>query len=300
METTDLHNEQIDLYLSNRMSDEEAIAFEQKVQEVPGLSEKLAYERMIIGGIQDFRKQQLKNHLASIPVGNQLWYSGFLSQAAKISYGVLIASGVGLGLWSLLDDAPADNLANEVKEESTMEAQRVVEKEERNVISETPEISLPESSVAMSTKTEPVESAIPAIQKRKEEKTTHEVFVPVIEVPDDESLIMEETGFESAALEEMAVGGEVATTLAIPDVLVESDGIQSLRYRYFDGKLNLYGDYSGDEYQILEINSSKGKMMYLFFKESYYALKPVSEVSVLKKITDSGLITELEIIRLNK
>ena len=74
----------------------------------------------------------------------------------------------------------------------------------------------------------------------------------------------------------------------------------SLKYKYFDGKLFLYGDFNEQPYEILEINGVKERKLYLFFESKYFNIDVTDKVKELDQIVNPKLVNELDIIRNNK
>ena len=75
----------------------------------------------------------------------------------------------------------------------------------------------------------------------------------------------------------------------------------SFHYSFTEGSLKLYGDFTGNPYKILEINSTRGKDYFLFYNEKYYYLRQNTRVvKPLELVKNQGLINELNILKDNK
>lgn len=63
MSYNDQHSEEFDLYLSNSLSDEQKQAFENKLSQDKAFSEAFYVHKLLVHGIKEHSREQLKNHL---------------------------------------------------------------------------------------------------------------------------------------------------------------------------------------------------------------------------------------------
>ena len=86
---------------------------------------------------------------------------------------------------------------------------------------------------------------------------------------------------------------------ALDDEIIETKA-SKIKYRYYDGKLYLYGKFQQEPYEILEINSASGRRIYLYHLTNFYEISSSDKPVELKAIDNSKLIQELEILRKTK
>jgi len=66
-------------------------------------------------------------------------------------------------------------------------------------------------------------------------------------------------------------------------------------YQVIEGRLLLYGDFSEEPYELLEISINSEKELYLFFKDKYYEIEETaSEATPLQPVTNKSIVRELE------
>jgi len=85
------------------------------------------------------------------------------------------------------------------------------------------------------------------------------------------------------------------------EIVSEVGHSKGFEYKFFSNKLYLYGDFGKIPYEILELNSSLGKRLFLFYQNEYYSLKMNQKERIpLEKVVEQKLVKELEIIKNNK
>ena len=97
--------ELLDDYLSNRMSDSDRAAFEQKLKTQPGLKNELQFQQQLIESIQKHRMLELKSMLNNVPVA-----SGSAGQTAlltKVASSVIVAGLITTATTGTLKFEPA-------------------------------------------------------------------------------------------------------------------------------------------------------------------------------------------------
>ena len=284
--------DKIDHYLRNEMSPAEVKDFESLISESPELKAEVNFQKNIVEGLQEYRKSQLKSRLAQIEVGpsTSLWQSSY----AKIAGAVSVAAVIGIGAYVLSSDpeeAPQEMISSggplNIVQPSVPEVSEftVIEKSE------------PARSVASEPKEKVAEPTIEVVEETIDESKKE--FSLAVSVPGDQK-IQEEQGFEVPGIKEelVEIEGEASKTQLEVEQQPSSDN--KLSYRYFGGKLSLYGDFSGSPYEILEINTNKGRAVYLFFESKYFAISPTNEIVELDILDDPEVIEQLEIIRSEK
>jgi len=72
-------------------------------------------------------------------------------------------------------------------------------------------------------------------------------------------------------------------------------------YQYYNDKLFLYGDFGAVPYELLEFNTLDEKLLYLFYDDTFYEIKPAQrKIKELVKITDKNMVKELSTIKNEK
>ncbi|MEQ9052016.1 MAG: hypothetical protein RLP11_17010, partial [Marinoscillum sp.] len=127
-------------------------------------------------------------------------------------------------------------------------------------------------------------------------------FLPVVDLPDLGEL-SEEKGLkvQDANLPEMTemdvLSPENESPISVETIQRNSE---TIKYKYFDGKLFLYGDFNSAPYEIIEINRPTERKLYLYYDQEYYSIIVSDKVQELSPIADQQLLQELEIVRNNK
>ena len=293
--------ETIDAYLRGDLTPAEVASFETQLEHDPTLSEELAFQKQVVSGLQEARKLELKSRLAQVDVtGAAVNQYGW----AKLTGGLIIATILGFVAYEFWP--------NQSKQVSYIEIDGPVIEEV-----DLPEIDLnaAQSASERSQEITDVKLSAPPISTRNEkavkEASTSEtenlpeadqsmVFEPEIDLPDDDADVAG-AEFEPEELPENFTADLETKDIDALNVEQFDDKSKSLRYRYFDGKLALYGDFRGLPYQILEINQNNGaKQVFLVHDEAYYRLKSANEEQSLIPITDQSVLNELIILQNKK
>lgn len=297
--------ETIDAYLRGELTPAEVSDFESQLEKDPSLAEELAFQKQVVSGIQHARKLQLKNRLAQVDVAAGGSVAG-QSTWLKVAGGVVLAAVIGVATWQLLPEDATDEISGEIdapvleiKEIPVIEVPKktISAKAGSKEISEEPKtirVIVPEPVPAdESTTITPVEVL--------EEAEDNAVFAPQVDLPADESEL-DSSEFEPEDLEE-TFSNSVIESSDIDALNIErfDQKAKSLRYRYYDGKLALYGNFGDSPYQILEINQQDGgKQIFLFHAEQYYRLESSKEEKKLEAIKDATLLSELQVFQNKK
>lgn len=298
--------ENIDAYLRDELSPTEVSSFESQLEKDTTLAEELAFQKQVVSGIQHARKVQLKNRLAQIDVaggaavGQGTWI--------KVVGGVALATMIGVVAWQIFSTEETGVIAGEI-DAPVIQAQEI------------PVIEIPEKSVAdLAAKVEVIEVVVPepvpadesititsketesieASEEGSDSATEDKAFAPQVDLPKDESEL-DSSEFEPEELEETF--SPVLETSDIDALNIErlDQKSKELRYRYYDGKLALYGDFGDSPYQILEINQQDGgKQIFMLHSDQFYRLESSKDEKALVAIKDPVLLSELQIFQNNK
>jgi hypothetical protein len=278
------HN-QIEAYLSGEMNPEQLAKFESELQVNPELQQELSFQTEVIQGIGEYRKAELVARMEAINV-SPVWWS-FVEQFSALQYigGAVVATIIGGAAWFAFQDT----------EELTVEPTDI-----KTIVIDTPSSNhyvwdLPIDEIE--SKTELITEEGREVEVLEEEKGNADNFSPVVAVPlvNDVEVEKEFVPEEAGEPEEISTK---STSKATPiDVeILESKGTK-IKYRYYAGKLYLYGEFQSQPYEIIEINSASGRRIYLFHMNEYYGITPSDKPVSLEPISDSKLIQELSILR---
>ncbi len=295
------HIDKIDDYLRNDLPPPEMETFHQQLASDPALQEEFNFQKAIVDGIKAHRKSQLKGRLQAIdlPASVHFWQTGMakLMGGATLTVGLAVAgyfwladTQVGEEPQAMVSSGGPKNI--DLSEFSIPAAPAVVDVER---VKPTKQI-LTADQVAS-----PLELPVGAEKEVAENTPTEtKTFNPDIAVPGDQSLVDEDSFTAPEVKNEVlttAKNTQVSTALTVE--LAEED-TEELRYKYFDGKLSLYGRFGGSPYEIIEINRSGGREVFLYFRGGYYDLLPTSQPKLLSLLTDEDTISQLEILRQEK
>ncbi len=299
---TKLTKDQIDNYHSGRMSESEMTDFENILESDPALKAESDFQSDIVSGLKEYRKLELKSRLDAINVG-PTWIE-FAQQSAlmKSMGGVIVASIIGTGIYFYGErpeiqksDLPATVQAQEIE---SIEFMWNLGQEEAQVSTKLERPAKPKS-VENIDQVQVLEVAESRDENETVEvATTKEVFTPSFEAPNAES-IEEDSDFTTTGLDEIPNTTENSSEQPI-DVETEISKSSIIKYKYYDGKLFLNGDFNKAPYEILEINSSNGRRIYVFYLGSYYRVGMADKLTELPKVTNTETLNELKLLRENK
>ncbi len=294
--------ETIDAFLRGELSPAELQDFESQLEKDPTLAEELAFQKQVVSGIQEARKLQLKNRLAQVDVvggsvtGQGTWI--------KVAGSILVTSLIGVAAWQFFSNEEVDPIYGEVdapvleiREIPTIEIPQksVVDLPVESVIKEVivPEPIPAEENITLTPKENTITTDV-------EETDGSREFAPQVDLPEDESEL------DSSEFEPEELGETFSNTIESSDIDALNierfdQKAKALRYRYYDGKLALFGDFGDSPYQILEINQQDGgKQIFLLHAEQFYRLETTKEEKALVEIKDSALLNKLQIFQNKK
>ncbi len=302
-------------YLEGGMSPDQMLEFENQLHTDPVLRSEFELQQDIVNSLKDFRKSQLKARLDQVPVSmSPTVLVGVKTAAAIVLTGII---GLGSYLYFYTGDAPLEetlttqeitideNLeqattANEIQELPVESKSKEITKEEIDENSTDTEVAEDMTKSQPLTKAEASKEVVE--EEVVEEEVVEEVASPVVNSPKiidpsiDETVQEESLEMPSAALAQE----ELSDNPVIEVETAKKDG-ELFHYRYYSGKLYLYGDFRDIPYEILELNSTNGKMLYMFYDQKYYQiLDNQVELTPLQPLKDAEIIRRLEIIKENK
>ncbi len=305
--------DKIEQYHSGNMSPEEAVSFEKELAADPSLKAESDFQSEIINGIKEYRKSQLKTRLDAIDVSPGWFEFAQQSTLVKSFGGIALATAIGSGVYFLADtkeDIPQPKeIANiesisdmtvpvyevpqfewAIKELETVETKNI-EKEQNVARGETAAIESANRNEAAPTSTQ---TTVSEVEEKQEESFTPDFSAP------DAGDVSDNSEISSATLDEVTEVASTKSELQPIEVETKNSKGSKIKYKYYDGKLFLNGNFSKEPYEILEINSANGRRIYLLHLNKYYEVKINDRLSELPEVTDIKLIRELRLIKANK
>ncbi|MFT6865367.1 MAG: hypothetical protein ACJA08_000185 [Cyclobacteriaceae bacterium] len=303
-----------DQYLRGELSGSGLQSFEQQMLNDPAMKQHVVVQQQIIQGISNYRHTQLKARLDAIQMGTGWFGSGVLGEGIiKIAGSTIAVAIIGGGIYytwpdnennipfedrlELTDGKSFSYLITEIPELPFPQTLQELGE------TETTSINLSKSESTIATSVSPVHKSGTSTLEIVDTKSNETVdFVPKVNIP---------------TLNDVTADKEfIAQDVSIPeasdnDIIDESDKkpidiktfnrtSEEIKYKFFDGKLFLYGDFKKQPYEILEINSKSSRQIYLYYTDKYYHVEVTDDVKSLRPIFGDKLINELRIIRNNK
>jgi len=311
----------IDDYLSDNISIENKAVVEHKIATDPEFKNEFELQKNIVNAIKTTRRLELKSHLENIHVP---WYQT-IPTGWKIAATVTVASLTAISTYLYFNQESlqseklaltADDTVEQTAKENiiptrpsvqidkipaeTAQPPEDLEKENTNKTIEKPTktIEKPTARAENAMTTTPATAAEPEVFEVPEEAQEVEVVVP--------DIVDEFEGAQNLDMDE-ATDDNLNKLNPVREDLYSKTEVKTIHhkkynfhYKLSEGVLTLYGNFEDIPYEILEINSSEGKRLFLNYKNNYYMLINTGEITPLKPVTDTALINELEIVKNNK
>lgn len=308
--------QQTEQFLRGELSGGELHAFENQMASNPDIHQYVDLQKQIHQGISHYRHTQLKARLDAIQVSPGWFGSGILGEGILKIAGATIAATIigGAVFFAWPDNQESDASINllDVTVESSIQiadfeildmpipqvagVNELPSQGNADLLAEHSDNKPKESSVQISKATDTNPKTENVVSDTKVN------FVPKVNVPsltdvsDDKEFISQEISIPEVSDNDIV---DEADKKPI-DIKTFNRASDEIRYKYFDGKLFLYGDFKKEPYEILEINSKSARQIYLYYTDKYYHVEVTDEVKTLRPILGDKLINELKIIRNNK
>lgn len=279
--------ERLDDYLSNRLSGEDKLDFEKKVEADPELARELKFQQNLVEGIRKVRTAELKSMMNNIPVtGVQTGAESILTKAGTW---IVVAGVVATSAYFLFFHK--NEGAEPVQEPVTIEQEKV---ESTQPVAVEPA----ESETAPITKPVKDESSDES-EKETTTTPTPEVKQPVLDVYDPTKEAADEATLKHER-EQLEIISKAFVTSSIVVETDHSNRKYTFHYMFKEGKLILYGAFEEHLYEILEFISEERRTVVLFYKTNYYLLDiDKSTPTQLSPIRDQALLKKLKEYRGN-
>ncbi len=295
-----LTNEEfVNSYLDNELTDIERLDFENRLLHDSELREEYNFQKDIVEGIKETRRLELKSRLSNIPINSPLYHTiGFKAIAVAT-----ITTGIGFGAYYLLHQDNDLQLS-----EIDLDKNQITLTEKTDI----PDIPITITPIRAN---EPEEEEIRDLVSQEKPKTEvvaknteadieTKIIQPNVIQPDvvesfeDEDIESKDVIVENQINNLENIKENVESTVEIATV---KDKRNKFHYTFFENKLHLLGNFNDMPYEIIELNSSKGKSYFLYYNESFYKLNSEQvKPAPLVKIENDSLVNELRIIQSNQ
>ncbi len=305
------------------MSPDEMLAFENQLHTDPVLHSEFELQQDIINSLKDFRKSQLKARLDQVPVSVSPTGIVGVKTAALIVLTGIIGVGTYLFLNNQAESSPesANELVVEAVEPEVLdeavetlssedlgsaednvafEDNAAVEEESTAVEVDNNQIDASAADSEVNAKSSKAVAEATAPNRTEEEQT--KVATPVINSPQIIDPSLEDNSDETLEIPTPKLGEtEVSENPVLEVETTKENNHEFFHYQYYSGKLYLYGDFTDNPYEIIELNSTSGKKLFMFYNDNYYRIFDNQvDLTPLKAVQDKDVIKELDIIKENK
>ena len=131
------------------------------------------------------------------------------------------------------------------------------------------------------------------------EEIVEKEFEPSFEAP-SVAEVKDEDAFKSENLDELPEVAKDTESKDPIDVETELTRSKTIKYKYYDGKLFLSGDFDQEPYEILEINNEEGRRIYVYYLGVYHQVSTTDKLIELPVVQDQAIIKELDLLKDNK
>jgi len=298
---TEKNSKLIDDYLSGNLNDQQTKLFNEQMAVDPNLSDEFQFQSSVVEGIKEHRKLQLKTRLELVDVSPT--FVEFIQGSALVKSfgGLVVASIIATGIY-LIGEKYENQTGNQVINDRPVNEQFIFNWDinEKINFEETSSSSL-KAPIKITPNQQANKKPYKIIEAKKEEADnegfTKEQFLPSVSAPAAFQINDEEV--KSVKLDEFDVTG---TTNSKEEIEIETELTKSLniKYKYYDGKLFLSGDFDRAPYEILEINSLNTRKIYINYLGKYYKVETTDKLRSLPEVTDRRVISELNLLKESK
>lgn len=291
------YEEKIEGYLAGKLNAADTQALEEGMRKDPLLKNEVELQRDIIESLKNSRKIQLKNRLNNIDVTST---STGVSSAVKIAASFITVGIVGAGLYYfsvLSSDKSKDNVTVVLNENvQAPQVQNIDNAEVAKNNTVTPaniETEANKNQARSSASNKNTNTTLARKNTTTTQEITAQANVPngVIAETESDRLSRDMT----INIPDGSISQEGAVKVENPDVTVDDRNKKDFSYVYSDNKLYLIGDFNDQPYSLYEINTSKGRKLYLSFDGNYYELKSnQTKPARLKEVKDPYTLETLK------
>lgn len=284
--------ELLDDYLANRLSGDEKVAFERRLEGDPELKREFTVQQNIVEGIKRARVADLKAMLNNTPIPAPSFGETML---AKIGAAAVVTGLIVTGVWFFTKDKQAESNEPAPITEQAPESSQPETEEEPNVQTVQPQEPVAQEETPSSSK----EEKKSAVKRSKDTSTESapvkpeekELFDPSQELAETSPAVVAE---EPTAEQIRKAPVRESVGSSVNPKSITNDRKYTFHYQFQGGDLLLYGPEVGT-YEILEFFIGKDTTVYLYHKNKYYLLdrNTTEEPAKLKPVEDRALINVL-------
>lgn len=292
----------VNAYFDGDLSESQVHDFENQLKNDPELKQEYDFQNDIVNGLKEARRLELKAMLNNTTVGGANVAGsglGFGKIAASILFLGLVGSGVA---WYLSGSGESieeieqstkivEDIEPQIEEEPTVVVEEQLDSENKQTeqlikIEEEEPADIRSNAASNVNKAEEVAiEEEPVVITKPDIKTPDVITSFDNEESEENEIISPESGLGTEAKNEM------------PTIEVDIDNTKkkyTFHYQLKDGRLILYGSFDKGLYEILEFNTPRGKNVFLYYKDEYFALSENKEkVTPLVAVKDKELIQKL-------
>lgn len=278
--------ENIDEYLTNRLSEQDRKGFEQQLEADSALKAEVEFQTQIIEGLKKARAAELKAMLSKVPIesGSMADFPTLKVAAGLIGTAIIVSAGY---LYYTNDTRANQPMITTPIEDSMVQSEdpQPNNAEDNNDIIEQPKEPEP---ITTQEQAKPLK-AVPNSRPSDSGEASQPVDKPALDVIDPSEELTESTPTRG--------NSNSKPVLTIPKMNVEVDSSSKkypFHYQFTDGKMILFGSFDKSLYEIIEING-ESHSVFLYHKENYYKLdESKNEITPLEPVKDKVLIQKLK------
>ena len=283
----------VNKYLDNNMSGSEKYIFEDQLTSDPLLKAEFEHQNEIIGGLKEYRKNQIKTQLNNVSISPGLL--GIISQSASMKALSFVAASIltGTGVYYFSSETTV-KMTSLSRVESKL-----------NYISSPLDLKGSKAKLDYRYTKKFNSTSWSILEVEKEEggdKLEVEPSVIDFNVPEINENISNDIHPQPDQILEKAVSRNAPFSDVAKIEKIDIENISTNRYKFHykldHNKLYLYGKFEASPYEIIEINSSQTKKLFFYYNGNYFRLnQDVKEISPLLSIQDAEVIRELNILK---
>lgn len=295
----------LDNYLSGKMSSEEAAQFAASAEQDPVMKSELQMQEDTVSSIKNLRRMELKARLAQIPVSAGLSVFQKFGIAASTIVGATL---IGLGVYYF--SGPEDLTADKTEIQTPNSTSPILSNEDK---SQTPALNIANDQLEETTspfaEMGDLNENETLVISNDVEETINETRQPVIsnEVIKKEEFTVDAAGLNPAAIEDEAefksssdetpsglntANASGKTSDMKPDIEYAKN---KYHYEYDGENLSLHGEFEKTSpYSLIELNYDN--TLYLHYDNTYYRIEVTNKKEKLNDfiVTDKFVINELK------
>jgi hypothetical protein len=287
--------ELLDQYVSNRLTPQDKVAFEQKLASDASLKNEYTIQQRVVEKIREARVKELKTMFNNVPASSL--ETGGPSIVGQVALWVAVVGAVGTGSYFYFNQeqktdeqllAKQDEIKNEAPQTETVPQKEEATKQDSPAPNENNASDTATPSAEATEEETKLPNAPHGVTADEEPKAP--VPLDVFD-PSQENENTKETTTPNKNITE-------TTPLAKSSIVVETDSNNkkyNFHYQFKGGKLYLYGTFEKNLYEIMEFFSGSKRTVFLFYKDSYYLLSEENDtIKPLAPINDPTLIKKLK------